>query len=147
MNELTQVLIAEDDDDDFELFSFAINDLSVSIVLMRAKDGEMLLKILDSNQPDILFLDLFMPCKDGRQCLKEIRSDKKFDHLPVIIYSSLRDKKTVEFCFREGANVYAIKPASYADLREILKKILSIDWKRAVYYPPLPDFVINPPAN
>ena len=144
MKDLTQVLIAEDDDDDFEIFSFALKEVSISIVLMRAENGEILLKILDSYLPDILFLDVFMPCRDGRMCLKEIRANKKFDLLPIIMYSSVRDSKTIEFCFREGANIYVIKPSSFRDLTMVLKKILSVEWKKSVYYPARPDFVMNP---
>ena len=144
MKDLTQVLIAEDDDDDFEIFSYALKEVSISIVLTRAEDGEILLKILDSHLPDILFLDVYMPCKDGRTCLKEIRSNKKYDMLPIIMYSSMRDSKTIEFCFLEGANIYVIKPSSFHDLTMALKKILSIEWKKSLYYPARADFVMSP---
>jgi CheY-like chemotaxis protein len=139
----THVMIAEDDDDDFYIFSVAFAELSFTVLLTRAENGEILVELLENKIPDILFLDLMMPRKDGRQCLKEIRANHKFDALPVIMYTSLKDVKDVEFCYREGANLYVIKPSAYSDLKDVLQRILTIDWKKVLYYPPLSQFVIN----
>lgn len=142
--EPTHVMLAEDDDEDYLIFSLAINELSFTVVLTRAENGDILLKLLDEKHPDILFLDLLMPCRDGRQCLKEIRANRKFDSIPIIVYTSLSDLKEVEFCYREGSNLYAIKPTSLDELKAILTKILTIDWKKLLYFPPRSQFVINP---
>ena len=142
--ESTHVMMAEDDDEDYLIFSLAINELAFTVVLTRAENGDILLKLLDEKHPDILFLDLLMPCRDGRQCLKEIRANRKFDSIPIIVYTSLSDLKEVEFCYREGSNLYAIKPTSLDELKTILTKILTIDWKKLLYFPPRSQFVINP---
>lgn len=141
---LTYVLLAEDDDDDFLIFSLAVDDLtSVRVELKRAENGDILMRLLDEKHPDLLFLDLLMPCKDGRQCIREIRSNRKFDSLPIIVYSSMSDLESIEFCYREGSNLYARKPSSLSDLKTILEKIFSMDWKRMLYYPPMSQFVIT----
>lgn len=140
----THVLIADDDDDDYQIFSAAVNELSIQIVLDRSEDGDALMAFLKNEIPDILFLDILMPCKDGRACIREIRANKRFDELPVITYSSLKQVDTIEFFYREGANLFVIKPSSFKELKEILQKILSIDWKKTMYYPPKSEFVINP---
>lgn len=139
----TTVLIAEDDDDDFEIFSSAIKELSFTVILTRAENGDILIRLLDEKNPDILFLDILLPCKDGHHCLKEIRSNKKYDSLPVIIYSSLADLKEIEFCYREGANLFVIKPGTFSELKDALKKVFSIDWKKVLYFPSLSEFVLN----
>jgi CheY-like chemotaxis protein len=143
MNEQMHVLIAEDDDDDFHIFASVIQELSLTIILSRAEDGRILLRILDEKIPDILFLDILMPAIDGRQCLKEIRANKKYDTLPIIIYSSVTNLKDIEFCYREGSNFYVAKPSTFAELKTVLEKIFSIDWKKTVYYPPLSQFVVS----
>lgn len=142
--EPTHVLVAEDDDDDFLIFSSAVQELSFTVILTRAENGDILIRLLDEKNPDILFLDILLPYKDGRNCLKEIRANRKYDNLPVIIYSSLNDLKEIEFCYREGANLYVIKPESFSELKAILEKILSIDWKKVLYFPSLSEFVVNP---
>src|SRR5690349_21810721 len=128
----THVLIAEDDEDDFQIFSAAISELTFEILLSRAEDGKVLIQFLNDNIPDILFLDILMPYKDGRACIREIRADKRFDELPVITYSSIKQVESTEFFYREGANLYVIKPSSFKELKEILQKILSIDWKKTM---------------
>ena len=140
----THVLMAEDDDEDFFIFSLAIKELSIKVVLTRAENGDILLQLLDEKNPDIVFLDLLMPCKDGRTCLKEIRANKKYDTIPIVVYSSLSDLKSIEFCYREGSNLYAIKPSTLNELKTVLEKIFSIDWKKMLYFPPRSKFVVAP---
>jgi CheY-like chemotaxis protein len=139
----TNVLIAEDDDDDFFIFSVAISETAFTVILTRADDGELLMKLLAEQMPDILFLDMLMPCKDGRQCLHEIRSDRRYDSLPIIVYTALEDLETVEYCYRQGSNLFTIKPNSIEDLKEALQRILSIDWKKTMYFPPKSEFIIG----
>lgn len=143
-NDPTHVLLAEDDDEDYFVFSLAVQELSFRVILTRAEDGEILLKMLEEKHPDILFLDLLMPCKDGRQCLKAIRADRKYDTLPIVVYSSFHDLKNIEFCYREGSNLYALKPGTLSELKTMLAKIFSIDWKKMLYFPTLAEFVLNP---
>lgn len=143
-NDSTHVLLAEDDNEDYFVFSLAIQELSFSVILTRAENGEILLKMLEEKHPDILFLDLLMPCKDGRQCLKEIRANRKYDTLPIIVYSSFHDLKSIEFCYREGSNQYVFKPGTLSELKQVLEKILAIDWKKMLYFPALAEFVLNP---
>src|SRR5688572_4379995 len=99
-------MIAEDDDDDFEVFSNAVNAVSIAIVISRAENGEILMQKLNAFEelPDILFLDIMMPCMDGKECLKMIRSNKKFDTLPVVMFSGVTEPRSIEHCFREGSN-------------------------------------------
>lgn len=139
----TNVMIAEDDDDDFFIFSVAISETAFTVILRRAEDGELLMKLLQEQIPDVLFLDLLMPCKDGRQCLLEIRSDRRYDSLPIIVYTALEDLETVEYCYRQGSNLFTIKPNSIEDLKEALNRILSIDWKKTMYFPPKSEFIVG----
>lgn len=143
--ESTHVLMAEDDDDDYMVFSLAIDELSVRVVLTRAENGDILFKLLekDEKHPDMLFLDLLLPCKNGKDCLREIRANSKYDSMPIIVYSSLEDLQSIEFCYREGSNLYAIKPHSLRELKDVLEKIFSVNWKKMMYYPPMSRFIVN----
>jgi DNA-binding response OmpR family regulator len=142
-NNSANVLIAEDDDDDFFIFSVAISETGFAVLLKRAEDGELLMKLLQDDLPDILFLDLLMPVKDGKQCLLEIRADRRYDRMPIIVYTQLDDLETVEYCYRQGSNLITIKPNSIGDLKEALQRILGIDWKKTMYFPPKSEFVIG----
>ena len=138
-----KVLLADDDDDDFELFEEAIRDLNVNVKLSRAENGDILLKLLDADIPDILFLDILMPKCDGRDCLQDIRRQRKFDQLPIIVYTSMSDFDSIEFCYRHGSNFYVLKPASYTELVQVLESIFAVNWKKMLYFPPRDSYVIN----
>jgi CheY-like chemotaxis protein len=140
----THVMLADDDDDDYFVFSLAIQEMSFAVLLTRAENGDVLMKLLEEKHPDILFLDILMPCKSGQQCIKEIRANSKYDSLPIIVYSSLQDLQNIEFCYREGSNLYAIKPNSLTELKSVLERVFAIDWKKMLYFPPMSQFVINP---
>lgn len=140
---ITKVLIADDDDDDYLIFSLAIEEISYKVLLTRAVNGTILLNMLEKELPDILFLDLMMPPKDGRECLKIIRANQKYDALPIIVYTSLEDLTSVEYCYREGANLYTIKPTNIAELKDILQRILAVKWSKMMYFPPKSEFVLR----
>lgn len=144
--ELQDILIAEDDKDDFELLEDVIKTLPITVVINRADNGDILMKLIHENVPDLLLLDLVLPCKDGKTCLQEIRSDKKFDELPIIVYSAQRDEESIEFCFRHGSNMYVYKPDTYSQIVEAVEKIFSFNWKKVKYFPTRSNFVLNPGA-
>lgn len=142
-NELQDVLIADGDDDDFELLKEAIADYDVRIEVMRAESGDILMRIINDKKPDILFLDLILPEKDGKACIAEIRQNARFDDLPIIVYSSLSDLANIEFCFRNGANLYVVKPSSYLEISKLIEQIFSVNWRKLNWYPAKDHFVLN----
>ena len=138
-------LIAEDSDKDFDFFSKAVARISVKVILTRAEDGEVLIKILNDMEinPDVLFLDLLLPMKDGKECLKMIRRNKKFDFMPIVIYSNPKDYESIEFCYRQSANLFVFKPKNTDELVTMLERIFALEWSKLMYYPPIDQFVLN----
>ena len=137
------IVLAEADDNDYLLFSVAVDQQEITVSLKRAENGILLMQLLGEGMPDILFLDLLLPLKSGRQCIKEIRADERYDELPIIAYTALQDLESIEFCYREGANLYILKPKDGATLVGLLRRILSIDWKKTLYFPQRSQFVIG----
>ena len=125
----THILFSDDDTDDALLFTQAADLLRSPILLSFAEDGEQLMKYLDKDSlPDMIFLDLNMPVKNGVECLREIRSNKKLDWLPVIVYTTSDNTRDIDACFELGANLYVVKPTSFESIIKTLKKILTIDF-------------------
>src|SRR4051812_18114104 len=86
-----RVLLADDDEDDRTFFQDALKEINLDALLFAVEDGEELLKVLGSGPvqlPHLVFLDLNMPGKGGKECLKEIRSLSHLDQTPVIIFST-----------------------------------------------------------
>lgn len=128
MNEIkiTSILIAEDDADDRLLVEDALNENSISSEdLVFVDDGEELLKTLkhNKNSPAMVFLDLNMPKKDGRQALKEIKEDPILKHIPVIVFSTSSSVDDIKTSYKNGVNTYFTKPSKYSELVDIIKSV------------------------
>lgn len=126
------ILLADDDADDRELFSDIIRDIAPSITVLTVADGDALMTHLHSsgsNLPDLLFLDLNMPGRDGKQCLREIRSDLILKKVPVIIYSTSSRAQDITDTYSMGASLYYRKPNSYSGAMATIRKILSMDFE------------------
>ena len=137
-------MLADDDADDRLLFEEAIAELDVRVGFNMVKDGVELINYLTGGgfmMPQILFLDLNMPFKNGFQCLDEIRSMKTFQDLFIIIYSTTARAGDIEAGYSKGTNLFIQKPNSYSDLKKILRTILTA--QNLPFYPPKDQFVFR----
>lgn len=125
--QISNIVLADDDEDDCLLFQDVILDLNIIANVTIARHGEELLQVLEgyNGVPEVIFLDMNMPFRDGLECLKEIRKSQNFKNVPVIILSTSSHSQTVEDVFKEGANLYIRKPDSFDKLRSILENILT----------------------
>ncbi len=90
------ILIVDDDEDDKKLFIESVKEVDENITCITARDGQEALRFLkDENNPlpDFIFLDLRMPRINGKQCLEEIRNDKRLRQIRVFIYTTSIDTR------------------------------------------------------
>jgi DNA-binding response OmpR family regulator len=127
---IASVLLAEDNLEQCFFFKKALKEIAPSIQFTEVHNGEKLMEILENYLPDILFLDLNMPCKNGMQCIQEIRENRVYNSLPIIVYSIEKRHHTIQTVFDFGANLYFVKPKEYTELVPSLKEILSMDWSQ-----------------
>lgn len=123
------VYLADDDDADCLLFKEALAELPVTVNLTVLDDGQQLLDLLTKkgNQlPDVLFLDLNMPRKNGFASLGQIKRDEKLYDLPVIVFSTANNQEKVKDVFRDAAHYYIRKPAKFSELKEVIYKALEL---------------------
>ena len=128
------ILLADDDQDDRHFFDHALKALPISTRLTIVQDGEQLITYLTENAeniPDVLFLDINMPRKNGIECLAEIKQNKKLNTLPVIMFSTSYSQETISMLFRTGAHVYIHKPRDFAQLKEVIHHALPIATEKA----------------
>lgn len=125
------IWITDDDDDDLIIFRDVIQNISPAIELKEFRNGEELLNALAIlSAPDLLFLDINMPLKDGQQCLEEIKKQRQFAELPIIVYSSSPKPLDIFNSYESGASLYIRKPSSFDEIVLILRKALQLDWKQ-----------------
>jgi len=129
---LLNIVLADDDEDDRMLFSEAIEEISIRTKLSLFNHGQELMDYLNLPNvllPSLIFLDLNMPVKNGLQCLKEIRENARLKDLCVAIYSTSSSEKDIEETFLNGANIYVNKPDNFCKLREVVEKVLQLNWQ------------------
>ncbi len=124
--ELT-VLLADDDKDDRFLFGKAIAKLDHNIALHVVNNGEQLMKYLLTDGvvvPDVVFLDLNMPRKNGAECLQLIKSHEKLKGVEVIIYSTSLRETVADVLYNNGAYYY-LQKCTFSDLVRYLQLIFN----------------------
>lgn len=125
------ILIGEDDSDDRYLIQCAFDENNFNDKLHFLHDGIEIMEHLENiqkgpspkNYPRFILLDLNMPKKDGRDTLKELKTHKEFQKIPVIMFSTANSEHEMLKCYELGANSYITKPHNFEDL---LKTIYAI---------------------
>ncbi len=139
------ILLADDDEDDCFLFKEALDELVNGARLSTVDNGEELMQLLYKMEtlPDILFLDLNMPRKNGMQCLSEIKQSQRLKHLPVIIYSTSFQKNVVDLLYHQGAQFYIRKPNVFTQLKHAIYEALTIAAQLNYLQPSKENFVLS----
>jgi CheY-like chemotaxis protein len=126
------IALADDDDDDRKLFKEAMDEIKIKTKLSLFNNGKELMDYLilpNVILPEIVFLDLNMPIKNGMQCLSEIRNHPKRRDLLVAIYSTSSSETDIEDTFVNGANIYINKPNSFGELKQAIERVLQLNWQ------------------
>jgi CheY-like chemotaxis protein len=141
---IKRILLAEDDDDDFNLFNSALLSLYSSIEVLRTKNGIMLSSLIETSIiPDIIVLDLNMPFKNGATCLQEIKSKEHLKEIKVIIYTTSGNTKEIEACYNAGADFYLVKPVSFPSIIQQFNDLFNNQYFITNTRPPRNQFVIG----
>ena len=122
------IMMVDDDQDDALLFTYAMETLTTPYRFSIRHDGINLLNVIATERPNIVFLDLNMPTKNGYECLREIRSNANFDNIPVVIYSTSASRNEIDKCFKQGADKYVIKPFTIAAISTMINQLCNTGW-------------------
>lgn len=130
--EYIHIILADDDEDDRLFFTDAFDELKINTKVNTFNDGVELMDYLnkpDAILPNVLFLDLNMPRKNGIECLDEIKMDEKFNDIAIAIFSTSSSEEHIEETFVRGANIYIKKPSDFATLKKVLSDVVTINWQ------------------
>ncbi len=141
-----QILFADDDSEDIELFKLSISEIGSEVKLKIVENGTKLLKYLfevksSDEYPHLIFLDINMPGLNGKECLKEIRRNKKFNLIPVIIFSTSSNRNDIDETFENGANLFVTKPEDIKKQKSLLSTILKLNWNQLIQTPDKNNFL------
>ena len=132
MEELRQILLAEDNPKDIELTLEALAEHNLANNVIVVKDGVEVMeylrcegnyKLRKPGNPVVLLLDIKMPRMDGIEVLQAIRSDPALKTLPVVMLTSSREEQDVIRSYESGVNAYVVKPVDFKDFIEAVKQV------------------------
>ena len=126
------ITLADDDEDDRLFFTDAFSELKIDTKVNTFNDGVELMNYLNNTEsilPNILFLDLNMPRKNGVECLLEIKENERFNDIAIAIYSTSSSEEHIEETFVNGANIYIKKPNDFNTLKKILSEVVTLNWQ------------------
>lgn len=127
------ILMADDDEDDRMLTREAMEESRVLNRLYFVEDGVQLIAYLNGSDkyadrdqypmPGLILLDLNMPKKDGREALKEIKSDPNLRRIPVVILTTSKAEEDMLRGYDLGAASYITKPVTFTALVELMRTL------------------------
>ena len=138
------ILMAEDDADDRLLVKDALSECKCEADLRFVENGEELLEYLlhdpkttssgPTRRPALIILDLNMPRKDGREALREIKSNPELRAIPVVVLTTSRADTDIDGIYQLGANSFISKPVRFEELVNLMR-LLAQYWLNTVALP------------
>ena len=143
-----QIVIAEDDEDDYLLTMEALKEAGIESQIKWVKNGEELMDYLNSItksssvveggknplKPRLILLDLNMPRKDGREVLEDIKKNSVLRQIPIIVLTTSKADIDVSHAYDLGVNSFIQKPVRFSDFVDVIK-VLSHYWFNVVKLP------------
>lgn len=132
-NKSVLILLADDDEDDRMFTKEAFEENHLLNEIRFVNDGVELMDYLkrrekysnpaDSPRPGMILLDLNMPKMDGREALKEIKSDPSLRSIPVVVLTTSKAEQDVLQTYDLGVNCFITKPVAFTDFIEVARTL------------------------
>ena len=121
------ILIADDDEDDALLIAEALQDNLPSCNCIHTTDGVSTLRYIKTHDtPDLVFLDINMPFKDGITCLKDIHNHNLLPSTPILICSTSQNMRDIKVADEFGATLYIVKPSTFNQFNKIITRAIDL---------------------
>src|ERR1044072_187215 len=128
MTEYKRIMLAEDDEDDKWIFTEIMKGLTAdgSIHCDAVDNGLQIMQALENNPelPDLLILDQNTPQLNGKETLELIKKSERFNHIPVVIYSTYNDSRLSKECVSIGATQIITKPDTFEGFKEMIEMLV-----------------------
>jgi two-component system, cell cycle response regulator len=103
-----KILIVDDEPYNVDYLQQELEDLDYEV--LTAANGQQALEQVQAHAPDLILLDIMMPVMDGFEALRQLKADKDWQNIPVVVISALSDLKNVARGISMGADDYLPKP-------------------------------------
>jgi len=137
-----EILLVEDNSGDIRLTLEAFKDAELPNHVSVVRDGEEALAFLRKEQPyagvprpDLVLLDLNLPKKDGREVLRDVKTDPELKIIPIIVLTTSVAPTDIVNSYDLHANCYIQKPAGFDDFIDLIRTLENL-WFGVVQLPP-----------
>ena len=137
-----EILLIEDNPGDARLAQEALKESKINNTLNIVSDGLSAIEYLfrrgkyaNAVRPDIIFLDLNLPGKDGREILEEIKADAGLRAIPVVILTTSAAEEDIARTYAAHANCYVTKPVDFEQFTKVVHSVGNF-WFTIVKLPP-----------
>jgi phosphate regulon transcriptional regulator PhoB len=118
---MSKILIVDDEKDIVDLISYNLEKEGFSTA--KAYDGEAALKLVKTQKPDLMILDLMLPKMNGLDVCRAVRHHQETAGLPIIMLTAKSDEVDKIIGLEVGADDYVTKPFS---VKELIARVRSI---------------------
>ena len=115
-------ILIVDDEPNVRLLSRKI--LSKKFDVIEAEDGKQAIEIANTQQPDVILMDMMMPKMDGLTACYAIKNDPATKSIPVIMVTAISFELNIKLSQQMGVNAYVTKPFTPKDLFDRIAKVL-----------------------
>ena len=136
------ILLIEDNQADVRLVIEGLRNMKARSRLNVVTDGEEAMAFLhkrgeyaDARRPDLIFLDLNLPKKDGREVLAEIKSNEELRRIPVVVLTTSQAEEDIAKTYELGASCYCTKPIDLDSFLNLVETVADF-WLTTVKLPP-----------
>jgi CheY-like chemotaxis protein len=125
-----RILIAEDFEENRVALKLILNHTGFDVI--ESQDGQQAIEAVRREKPDLVLMDITLPVIDGLQATREIRSDEKFERMPIIIISAHDDDEVRRQADEAGASGYISKPVEIEELKKLIEGCLTVGRRSSV---------------
>jgi CheY-like chemotaxis protein len=120
-----RILIAEDFEENRTALTLILKYAGFDVI--EVENGRQAVDAVRQEEPDLVLMDVTLPVIDGLEATREIRSDEKFERLPIIILSAHDSDEIRRQAAEAGGSEYLSKPFEIAELKKLIEGCLSVN--------------------
>lgn len=135
------ILLVEDNEEDAFLIRETFEDRNFLKELYHVVNGAEAIQFLNKSKhyedvetPDLILMDINMPVMDGHQALEKIKSDERFNHIPILMLTTSSRKEDIIKAYKKHTSSYIVKPDNIYELDDIAEAIKKY-WNNTVMLP------------
>jgi class 3 adenylate cyclase len=120
------ILVVDDETDNLRIVTDYLRQANPDYRILQAKNGQIALKIVEKEMPDLVLTDWNMPIMDGLELLKFIKAEERYAQIPVIMQTANTEDSHLKQAFDAGVMDYIKKPLSHLELLARVRSALDL---------------------